>query len=165
MLRPLTEEDWSDLARLGGVPAVARMLTSVPAPWEEAAVKRWIAGAAWRGVPGFRLGVCLADGTLIGAVGLGGTPVSAAYFLGQAHWHQGYATEAMRGFLAACFGWFDLGEIEAEAFDDNPASHRVLQKLGFVRFGAGMGGSAARLEPAPITVYRLTLASFKAASG
>ena len=40
-------------------------------------------------------------------------------------------------------------------FTDNPASARVLKKLGFVAVGEGLGESAARVDAYPIILYRL----------
>jgi RimJ/RimL family protein N-acetyltransferase len=168
-IRELQDEDWQALQTLGGVADVARMLFSVKAPWSEAEVKLWIERSKFRGRTGFRTAVCLKDGPMIGSLGLGRSPGAAeetcAYFLGQDYWGQGYATEAMRGFLTACYDRFDLDIIEADHFTDNPASGRVLQKLGFQRSGEGMGTSAARLEPAPNIAYRLIQADFRAATG
>ena len=162
-LRPFAQADAAALSAMG-VPEVARMMTTVNAPWPVADVQDWIVKSRWRGCPGFRLALCLRDGTLIGGVGLGGEPLTCAYFLGPAHWGRGYALEAMRGFLADAFARFGLGKIDADAFDDNPASQAVLHKLGFEPVAQGSGTSLARLEPAPIRLYRLTQASFKAAN-
>jgi len=97
VLRPLADADWPDMARIGGQVEVARMMASTRAPWAESDVRAWIARSEWRGVPGFRLAVCLPDGTVIGMVGLGGEPVpSCAYFIDPAFAGQGYATEAMQ---------------------------------------------------------------------
>jgi len=52
---------------------------------------------------------------------------------------------------------------EADHFEDNPVSGRVLRKQGLEKIGEGTGKSAARLEPAPIVLYRLTKQQFKAA--
>ena len=163
VLRPLTDDDAAALSAMG-VPHVARMMSSVAAPWPLADVQDWIAKSRWRGCPGFRLGICLPDGTLIGSAGLGGDPLGCAYFLAPAHWGRGYATEAMLAFLADAFARFGLSVIEAEALIDNPASLRVLAKLGFKAVADGIGTSQARLEPAPVTLYRLTNPSLQASA-
>ena len=163
VLRPLTDDDAAALSAMG-VPQVARMMSTVGAPWSLDEVRDWIAKSRWRGCPGFRLGICLADGTLVGSAGLGGEPLGCAYFLAPAHWGRGYATEAMRALLADAFARFGLSVIEAEAFLDNPASLRVLAKLGFKAVADGIGTSQARLEPAPIRLYRLTNPSLQASA-
>ena len=103
---------------------------------------------------------------MIGLIGLGKAPgpglQTCAYFIDPAYWGQGYASEAMWGFLQAFGLRFDLDEIEAVYFDDNPASGAVLRKLGFKHCGTGMAKSQARLEPAAFTLYRLKLEELKA---
>ena len=163
VLRPLTDDDAAALSAMG-VPQVARMMSTVGAPWSLDEVRDWIAKSRWRGCPGFRLGICLADGTLVGSAGLGGEPLGCNYFLDPAHWGKGYSTEAMEALLADAFARFGLTMIEAEAFLDNPASLRVLDKLGFNAVADGIGTSQARLEPAPIRLYRLTNPSLQASA-
>ncbi|MBT8476392.1 MAG: GNAT family N-acetyltransferase [Rhodobacteraceae bacterium] len=161
-LRTLKPGDWRRLQQFGGDPDVARMMLHLTVPWPEAAVKQWIAGSTYRGRPGFRLAICLADGALIGTVGLG-PDRSVAFMLDRRYWGKGYATEAMRGFLAECFTRFDdLDTLEADHFTDNPNSGAVLRKLGFERTGTGLGASKARVERAPNVLYRLTRDRFKA---
>lgn len=161
VLRPLTGRDARRLADLAGVPEVARNLLSVPAPWSKQGATQWIERSRWRGRNGFRLGVTLKDGTLIGFVGLAperekGT-ATTMYGFGTDHWGNGYATEAMKTFLPAAMARFHLHETLADHFTDNPASGRVLRKLGFERTGEDMGRSAARVEEAPLILYRLRL--------
>lgn len=160
VIRPLFPRHAPVLARFGGLPDVARMLGSVPSPWPLDHAQDWIAKGKWCGKPGFRAGVFMGS-TLIGMVGLGGQPMGAAYFIDPAFAGRGIATEAMQALLAHAYARFDLDEITADHFTDNPASGRVLQKLGFENIGEGMGTSAARLEPAPIVHYRLTKARFE----
>lgn len=167
VIRTLVDGDWPDLQRLAGVPEVARMTGSIPAPWPEDQVRAWIAARRYRGRPGFAAALCLSDGTLIGTLGIGrmtsADPMTCGYWLGQPYWGRGYATEAMVGLLADCYDRFaELDVIEAGHFTDNPASGAVLRKLGFQQVGEGMGRSRARLEPQPELLYRLTRAAFEA---
>ncbi|MEL6521725.1 MAG: GNAT family N-acetyltransferase [Pseudomonadota bacterium] len=159
-LRPLGQHDLETLVAMAGVDPVARNLLSVPVPWPLDEAARWVELSRWRGRLGFRLGI-ERDGVLIGSVGLGrrerGGGATTMYFLSQDHWGQGYATEAMAAFLPAAAERFALTEILADHFADNPASGRVLQKLGFERIGEKSGGSAARVEDAPLILYRLSL--------
>ncbi len=155
VLRPLCKGDAADLARIGGNARVARMLASVKSPWPVADLDLWMRRSLWTGRIGYRLAVCLPDGVLIGMVGLGGNPVSASYFIAPEHEGKGFATEATQAMLADAFRRFDLPEVEADHFEDNPASGRILTKLGFQRFGQDIASSAARERPAPILLYRL----------
>ncbi|MEZ5779747.1 MAG: GNAT family N-acetyltransferase [Paracoccaceae bacterium] len=155
VLAPLdADRDWRDLARIGGDPAVAPMLMSVVSPWPEDEVRAWVARSLWRGFPGFRLGIFLKDGPLVGMVGLSPRPATVMYAIDPALWGRGYATEAMQVFLGWAVARFGLTGIEADHFADNPASGRVLEKLGFERIGSGTGTSRGRHEPAPNVLYR-----------
>jgi RimJ/RimL family protein N-acetyltransferase len=157
--RELVSEDAAMLAESFGTADVAAMLSSVKLGWSQAEAADWIARAPWRDRPGFRLGVTRWDGELIGVVGL--FPVSdenaadTMFAIDPRFWGQGYATEIMARFLSACFALFDLTEITADHFADNPASGRVLNKLGLRPIGEGIGHSTTRLEPAPVSLYRL----------
>lgn len=162
VLRPLAEADWRRLQQIGGVPEVARMMMVLTVPWPEEAVRHWIATGRFRGRPGYRLGIALRDGALIGAAGFG-PDRSLAYMLDRRYWGRGYATEAARALVADAFARFPaLDEIVADHFADNPASGAVLARLGFERTGTGLGASKARVERAPNVLYRLTRDRFGA---
>ncbi len=161
-LRLLRTADWRRLQQFGGVPEVARMMLHLTVPWPENAVKHWIATSAFRGRPGYRLGITLPDGLLIGTAGLG-PDRSVSYMLDRRFWGRGYATEAMRAFLADVFARFPgIGALDADHFADNPASGVVLRKLGFKNTGTGLGASKARVERAPNVIYRLIRHDFSA---
>lgn len=154
-LAPLDpERDADTMARIGGMPEVARQMFSLRAPWPEAEVRDWITASRWRGCLGFRLGIWR-GAALIGMVGIGGRPCSVSYFIDPAEAGQGYASEAMRAFLAVCLERFALPELVADHFADNPASGAVLRKLGFRQTGMGMGESGARQGLHPMVEYRL----------
>jgi [ribosomal protein S5]-alanine N-acetyltransferase len=53
------------------------------------------------------------------------------YWLGEEFWGRGIMTEAVAAFTDFCFENFLLRRIYAEAFANNPASARVLEKAGF----------------------------------
>jgi len=160
VLRQLTQADASDLARIGGDARVAAMFKSIQSPWPEVALREWIDLAQWTGRPGYRLGVCLADGALIGTVGFGGDPVEVGYFLDANQVGKGYATEATYAVLADAFARFGMEAVVAEHFDDNPNSGHVLRKLGFVEVGQGMSQSGARAAPALCHFFKLTREAF-----
>ena len=92
---------------------------------------------------------------LVGACGLGRRPsgaVEMGYWIAPPFWGRGYATEACEALIdiARTLG---LDSLEASHFIDNPASARVLDKLGFQslhiiapRISCGRGGEVpARL--------------------
>ncbi|MCD4524674.1 GNAT family N-acetyltransferase [Nocardioides sp. cx-173] len=53
------------------------------------------------------------------------------YILAEAAWGHGYTTEAARALLQWAFDTLDLHRVQAEVDTRNPASARVLEKLGF----------------------------------
>ena len=57
------------------------------------------------------------------------------YWLGEEFWDRGIMTEAVSEFVNHCFNKFPLHRIYAEAYANNPASARVLEKAGFVLEG------------------------------
>lgn len=156
VLRPHLETDWPRLQQIGGTPEVARMMMFLTVPWPEVDVRRWIAIGRFRGRPGYRLGVTLPDGALIGSVGFG-PDKSVAFFIDRRYWGRGYATEAMQAFVYDVFDRFPrVDGIVADHFTENPASGAVLKKLGFELRGTGLGASKARVERAPVVHYRLS---------
>ena len=56
---------------------------------------------------------------------------SLGYCLGKTAWGHGYATEAAGALLGWAFDTLDLNRVQAEVDTRNPASGRVLEKLGF----------------------------------
>jgi ribosomal-protein-alanine N-acetyltransferase len=60
---------------------------------------------------------------------------SVGYDLAQTYWGQGIMPEALGAVLAFGFRAMDLNRIEATVSAGNPASVRVLEKLGFVLEG------------------------------
>ena len=78
------------------------------------------------------------DGAFIGMCGVERLEVNVwefGYWYGKSYWRQGYATEAAHAVMR--FAFDDLGAVLLTAgwFVDNPASGRVLEKLGFVGTG------------------------------
>lgn len=161
-LRQLRAEDAPALRRIVTTPGVGRMLFVFPTEWSEAAARDLIAREQFTGRPDFRLAIEDARGTFVGSVGCARrVRLEVFYFLAPAAQGQGYATEAMAAFLAFLFDRFAPDEIAAGVFTDNPASARVLGKLGFTYFAETLGKSAQRLEPAPLSLYRLTKSQFE----
>ncbi len=57
------------------------------------------------------------------------------YWLGQKYWGGGIATEALRLLTEHVFATTDLLRLEAQVFEWNPASCRVLEKSGYALEG------------------------------
>lgn len=154
-LRPGWPEEWEDLLALIDDEAVVRNLARAPWPYTADDAKAFAAHQPERLLPNLFVTLPGADGArLIGHVGLArdGDQVELGYWIGRPFWGQGYATEAARAVISLAKA---LGHrrLVASHFVDNPASGRVLRKLGFCptgvvrnRFSLGRGGEApARL--------------------
>ena len=57
------------------------------------------------------------------------------YWIGVPFWNRGYATEAAEAVIKFGFEELGLNRIEAEHFTRNPASWRVMEKLGMTLEG------------------------------
>ncbi|HWA89234.1 MAG TPA: GNAT family N-acetyltransferase [Rhizomicrobium sp.] len=86
------------------------------------------------------------DGALVGMCGvhLRETGFELGYWFGRLHWGKGYATEAAGEVLGFAFRNLRAEHVDAGWFHDNPASGRVLEKLGFKPDGAAPRDCAAR---------------------
>lgn len=105
---------------------------------------------------------------LVGAVGLGPAADGAlelGYWIARPYWGRGIATEAGAALIANARDSLRVPRLVAGHFADNPASGRVLQKLGFRPTGVTRGRySAGRDAIAPCREYALELASPEAES-
>jgi RimJ/RimL family protein N-acetyltransferase len=103
-----------------------------------------------------------AEPKLIGTIALAPRPsgdIELGYWISRPHWNRGYATEAGQAAVAMARESLRIGRLVAGHFLDNPASGRVLEKLGFrptgavePRFSAGRGaGGPCRLYALDLT--------------
>jgi L-fuculose-phosphate aldolase len=136
ILRPFHPDDAPAVRRLAGTREVADNTLTIPHPYPPGEAERWIATHA----PAHENGELVifaittdADG-LVGAVGLKLTGdagiAELGYWIGVPYWGHGYATEAAREVVRYGFERLALQRIQARAFSRNPASTRVLQKIG-----------------------------------
>ena len=99
---------------------------------------------------------------LVGGIGFARTPehdIEFGYWIARPYWGQGIATEAGAALLAYARDSLRLPRLVAGHFTDNPASGRVLRKLGFRPTGVTRGRySAGRNGIAPVTEFVLDLA-------
>jgi RimJ/RimL family protein N-acetyltransferase len=90
------------------------------------------------------------DGAVMGMCGVhwrDGGFFEIGYWLGRPHWGEGFATEAARRISAFAFHDLKVETLVAGYFADNPASGRVLAKLGFAPDGMRIKDSRARKAP------------------
>jgi RimJ/RimL family protein N-acetyltransferase len=79
------------------------------------------------------------------------------YWVAVDYWGQGYATEAARAVIEFGAKHFELEKITAHHLIENPASGRVMQKLGMVEEGVLHGEIVKDDRRHDIVVYGLLL--------
>jgi RimJ/RimL family protein N-acetyltransferase len=137
-LRPYTETDVAELIPLIGAREVAATTGRIPHPYTKRDAKRFIAAA--QNDDEVRLAITLrSDDRMIGGIGLRlfeqHHHAELGYWLGLPYWGNGFATEAAREMLRYGFESLRLHRIFATVFMHNPASGRILLKLGMRREG------------------------------
>ncbi|SOB86923.1 Protein N-acetyltransferase, RimJ/RimL family [Sphingomonas guangdongensis] len=136
-LRPGWIEDAPALAQAIAHEAVVMRLAHVPWPYTVADAEHFLSMLLGRGEA-----ACLVfahDGgtTLVGGVGVHGSAgaFELGYWFTPAAWGRGYATEAGRAMLGMARHALGHRALASGHQLDNPASGRVLRKLGFVPTG------------------------------
>ena len=163
LLRPGWIEDAPELFRAISDERIVRNLATAPWPYRPEDAEAFLRRQRDPGEPAMLIFRRTASGPeLIGGIGFGrlsGGGVEFGYWLKREAWGRGYATEAGRAVIAAARDSLRLRRIEAGHFLDNPASGRVLEKLGFRPTGAiAQRFSLARGETAPCKAMVLDLA-------
>ena len=142
-LRPFSLADSADVQQLAGDRAVADTTIAIPNPYEDGEAEDWIAkhqSEFDQGKGVIFAVMCKADGLLIGAIGLmaiaAGHQGELGYWIGRPYWNQGFCTEACREVLRYAFLELGLIRVHCSHFSRNPASGRVMRKLGMQHEGS-----------------------------
>lgn len=149
VLRPPEYSDAPRLAEYLNDVDVARNLSSPPHPFTEKNAYDFVTNAASRRAKGegFLFSVLFKDDeALLGTCGLRLKDgiFELGYWVAKPYWGMGIATEAAEKVISFAFNGLKADSLTAGHFCDNPASARVLEKLGFVRTGSAMVPSRAR---------------------
>jgi RimJ/RimL family protein N-acetyltransferase len=137
-LRRPVEQDSEAIIAIAGDWDIARRLGRMPHPYmpsdlrfffDEVVPKEPTWALVWR-----------ETGRLIGIMGLGSAPgarrAELGYYIARDFWGRGVATEAARAVIKLAFESLGYLKLTSAYHADNPASGRVLAKLGFTRVGA-----------------------------
>ena len=138
-LRPWRMSDEDALARHANNRNIWRNLRDVfPHPYGNLDAIQWLSKHI--GVEPVRFFAIDHQGELCGSIAVAPLDdvqrrsAELGYFVAEPFWGRGIATEAVRGISAYSFDTFaDLARIQAEVFEWNPASMRVLEKAGYER--------------------------------
>jgi ribosomal-protein-alanine N-acetyltransferase len=146
VLRPFRLEDGARVEQLAGDRLVADTTLNIPHPYPAGAAAPWIASHAPAWMEGTHASFAVtaeAEGGLVGAVALTISAEHAraelGYWVGVPFWNRGYCTEASRAMLAFAFEKLGLHRLQARHLVRNPASGRVMQKLGMQFEGINRG--------------------------
>lgn len=160
LLRPVWPEDWRAVLSGIGSEGIVRNLASAPWPYLEKDAREFAALPDAPRHPRFVI-TRARDAQLVGCIGIDPVPAGIAmeasdaelgYWIARPYWGQGFATEAARAVLTIAR---TLGHrrVSGSHFLDNPASGRVLQKLGFEptgrvvrRWSCGRGKAAESVQ-------------------
>lgn len=129
LLRDLTPRDARRIAMLASDWDIARMTGRIPHPYSEELAFQWLTDLA----DGEFVQGIVHNGDLVGLCGFmpEGNAAEIGYWIGKPWWGRGFATEAVGALINYCFTECGFERLTCGHFVDNPASARVIAKLGF----------------------------------
>ena len=155
-LHTIEEEDVDFLQKLVNDPQVRRGLgTTDPITRNEEA--EWV--DSLDEAEGFHF-LVVADGEPVGTAGLSDVNevwgvAEAGYFVHPDHWDEGYATDALRTLCEFAVEERRLEKVVAWAYETNPASRKVIEKVGFTEEGVLRDEAYVEGERADVHRYGL----------
>jgi ribosomal-protein-alanine N-acetyltransferase len=143
ILRPYSLNDTPELQRLIGDRDIASTTANIPHPYEDGMAEEWIGKRQESFNKGETVDFAIThrqDGFFMGGISLGSIDkyselAEIGYWIGKPYWGHGYVTEAARAVLKYGFEVMELNRIHSRHFSRNPASGRVMQKIGMIREG------------------------------
>jgi RimJ/RimL family protein N-acetyltransferase len=161
VLRPARLSDTGLFQLYAGDARVARGTQSIPHPLPPGTVEAFVARAMVHGVDE---DIWVMDGSTSGFAEVMGVislkrmdrgQSEVGYWVAPAFWNMGFASEAVRGLVAA--NPQNNRTMFAEVFQDNPRSAHVLTNAGFKYLGGAESLSVARDARVPTWTYTLKL--------
>ena len=141
-LRPFVPDDAFNVERLAGMREIADTTLNIPHPYPHGGAADWIGlhTPAWNEGSSATFAIVATDSSkLVGAISLmikrEHRRAELGYWIALDSWNRGYATEASQRVIDFGFEVLGLHRIEARHFLRNPASGRVMKKLGMQREG------------------------------
>ncbi|MEA1958753.1 MAG: GNAT family N-acetyltransferase [Chloroflexota bacterium] len=136
ILRAFAMDDAPDVQRFAGDWNVANNLRTISYPYPDGLAEEWIGSHEDKMEHGeIHLAIALRDNdSLIGSIGLiinrDDENAELGFWIGKPHWGKGYCTEAAQALTRYGFDEKGLNRIHAFHMTRNPASGKVLTKLG-----------------------------------
>jgi ribosomal-protein-alanine N-acetyltransferase len=142
ILRPFTLDDAPVVQKLAGHRDIAATTLNIPYPYEDGMAEEWINTHQEKFEQGKVVNfavVLRGNGQLVGAMGLEINKrhecAELGYWIGKTYWNKGYCTEAAMAVLDYGFNELHMNRIFAYHMKRNPASGRVMQKIGMTHEG------------------------------
>ncbi len=143
ILRPFRMEDAPSVQRLAGACEIADTTLNIPHPYEDGVAEKWIAGHQQRFEQNREIALAITltgSNVLIGAISLLSLSeqhqrAEIGYWIGRDWWSNGYCIEAAREIVRFGFEQLGLNRIVGQHLTRNPASGRVMQKVGMKHEG------------------------------
>jgi RimJ/RimL family protein N-acetyltransferase len=157
VLRAPRLSDADAIVRLADNRKIAEMTALIPHPYTRADAEGWIGSLAAGGDVSLVV-TMKEDGALVGACGYARerkAEPEIGYWIGEPHWSQGFATEAVRAVIDYAFTDAGLDAVTSSCRVNNTASRRVIEKCGFQWTGAGLLRVRALKASVPVDRFRL----------
>lgn len=142
ILRPFLLSDGKRVQELAGAKEVAATTLNIPHPYQDGMAETWIRDHEkhFQQDQVFTLAICLKESNeLIGAISLvlfrHDSKGSLGYWIGTDYWNNGYCTEAAKAIMKYGFEQLGLNRVYSTHLSHNPASGKVMQKLGMKQEG------------------------------
>jgi len=156
-LRRPTLADVQAIAQLANDRRIAENTRRLPHPYSQHHAAEFV--RATSGDSGETVFLIEQNHAPLGVVGIDRTTPDApelGYWLGVAHWGQGFGTEAARAVIDFFFEESDAEHLIAGARVANPASRNILEKCGFQWSGVELHRFEALGSSTPVDCFRLT---------
>ncbi|RYG75335.1 N-acetyltransferase [bacterium] len=148
LLRPFELSDAPAVQRLAGAIEIARVTLNVPHPYEDGMAEQWIERQQRPENRAHTSNFAITqreNSELCGCIGLSvnqkQSQAELGYWIGVPFWNLGYGTEAARAIIGFAFETLQLERVQARHLDINPASGRVMQKIGMQFEGISRKGA------------------------
>ena len=168
-VRKLKLSDAGDIYRHIRKKDIVKWTSNIPHPYPKGSAVRFIRGSHFniRKKKAYNLGIALNQtGKIIGGIGIRNIDrekkksAELGYWLGKEYWNRGYVTEAVKLMLEFAFRTLKLHRIYAEAFKNNHASNKVLQKAGFKKEGELREAEYRHGEWQDVCIYSILTTEF-----
>ncbi len=141
ILRPFYLSDAKEVQALAGHSKIADVTLNVPHPYLDGMAEDWIGSHKknWESKQAYIFAITSSHGgKLVGCVSLikrSEKEAEVAYWVGVPYWGLGYCTEAAKGIIKFAFEQLDLERVMGLHLTRNPASGRVMLKVGMLHDG------------------------------